>query len=140
MSTDVVYTAVRTFLEAQWTQTGLAWENEAFTPQTDANGNPLPYVSVEIAGNIYHQMSIGTGAPSNDLWREEGHVWLHVFVPTGSGSLTGRQLATALVDLFRGTTLDPAIEFRDISVGLGQPSSEDGAWWELSCSIEWIRN
>lgn len=139
MSTDIAYQAICGFLVANWTATPLEFENINFVPPVDADGVMTPWVSVEIAGNSYAQASIGAEIPSDNLWREEGQLWLHVFVPAGTGSLLARQYARQLVDLFKGLDLDPDIEFRDASVGLGEPGDENGIAWRLSTSIDWIR-
>ncbi len=140
MSTDIVYDAVEAFLVANWTTTPLVFENPQNPyPQPGPDGVPIPWVKVEIAGNVYDQVSIGAGSPADDSWREEGQLWLHVFVPAGSGSRKARQIATALTWLFRGAQLDPDIEFRDMSVGLGEPGDDYGNTWRLSVSIDWFR-
>jgi hypothetical protein len=138
MSSDAVYSAIRAYLEPAWTATPLAWENENFEMPVDGVGNRLPWVAVEITGNLYSQASIGAGSASANLWREEGLLWLHVFVPSGSGSLVARQYARQLADLFRGLSLSAGtLRFRDASIGRGQPGNEDGTVWGLSVSIDW---
>ena len=141
MSSDALHAAIRAHLEANWTSTPLAWENEAFEPPTDGLGNPTPWVMVEIGGDLYAQASIGAGSAAANLWREEGLVWFHVFVAAGTGSALARQHARALVDLFRGLTLaGGAIRFRDASIGRGEPGDEDGKFWRISASVEWQRD
>ena len=141
MSSDTLHAALRAYLEANWTATPLAWENEAFEAPRDALGNPLPWVMVEASGNLCAQASIGAGSAAANLWREEGLVWLHVFVPTGTGSALARQHARALVDLFRGLTLAAGtIRYRDASIGRGEPGSDDGKWWRISAGVEWQRD
>jgi hypothetical protein len=135
MSSDTVYSAVRDFLTDNWTATAIAWENEPFEKPEP----PAPWIMVEVSGDAYDQASIGAGSPSANRWREEGMVWCHVFAPAGSGSLTARQHAAALADLFRGLELPGDIEFRRLSIGLGEPGDEDGNWWRISLSAEWIR-
>jgi hypothetical protein len=138
MSSDVVYSAIKAYLTANWTTTEIAWENENFQSPLSSDGSPTAWVAVEITGNLYSQASIGAGTASGNLWREEGLLWLHIFVPTGSGSLVARQYAKQLADLFRGLSLSgDTLRFRDASIGRGQPGSEDGLYWGLSVSIEW---
>lgn len=137
MSTAAVYSAVRTYLEANWTTTPLRWENETFTIPVDADGVPQPWVDVEITGTEYDQASLGAGTVASNLWREDGMLWLHVMVPSGSGSGVARTHAANLAALFRGLDLDPDIVFRTMSIGLGSPGDDDGNWWRLSLSIEW---
>lgn len=137
MSSAEVYGAVKDYLTAQWTTTPISFENEPFTPPV-ASGAAGAWVAVEVSGTFYDQASIGAETAAANLWREEGQVWLHVFVRTGSGSLVVRQYAKQLVDLFRGLTLlAGTLRFRDASIGRGQPGDEDGNYWVLSCTVDW---
>jgi hypothetical protein len=134
MSSDVVYSAIKNFLTAIWTAVPLVFENENY----DLPDDPSPYVYVEISGNLYAQQSIGATSSVSNLWREQGLLWIHVFVPSGTGSLLARQYAKQIADLFRGKELlSGKLIFRDISIGMGQTADEDGNYWRLSVSIEW---
>jgi hypothetical protein len=129
MASDAVFTAIRTFLEANWSATPLAWPNEHFDPPKQA-----AWVAVEVEGDLLNQIEIG--APGQNAWREEGALLLHVFVPVGTGSLVARQHAKALANLFRGVTTGFVV-FGNASIGVGGPGDEDGLWWELPVSIGW---
>lgn len=133
MSTATVYSAIKTFLDANWTTTSLVYENTA-TPLPDT---PASFVEVEITGNSYAQASIGSGTISGNLWRENGLLWLHVMVPSGTGSLTARTYAETLIKLLRGQEIVTGLTFGEASVGLGDPSTENGNYWRLSISVEW---
>lgn len=136
MSSDTVYTAVHDFLVANWTTTPLVFENENAVPQTDSNGAPVPYVFVEMSGNFYEAASIGTGSDVTNLFREEGLVFIHVFVPSGAGSTLARTYAKTLVDLFRGLELsNGSLRFLQSSIGRGTPGDENGNWWRLGSSV-----
>jgi hypothetical protein len=134
MSSDTVYSAIQAYLTANWAATPLVFENDLYLlPDT-----PVPYVVVEISGQVYGQCSVGAESQTGNLWREDGLLWLHVFVPTGTGSLLARQYTKQLVDLFRGLDLIAgALRFRDASIGLGEAGAEDGNYWRLSASVEW---
>lgn len=133
MTTATAYSAIRAHLEAEWETTPLAWDNEAFDTPDDA-----PWVLVEMTGDIWDQASIGAGDRTANRWQEEGELHLMVNVPFGTGSLTARTHAEALANIFRGLQLG-AIEFRDISIGLGVRGEDRGAWWLLPVRINWIR-
>jgi hypothetical protein len=133
MTTATAYTAIRAHLEANWTTTPLAWDNEEFAPTQDA-----AFVMVQITGDMWDQRSIGAGDRLQNRWEEEGELLLAVIVPTGTGSLLARQHAEALANIYRGLNLGD-IEFRDISIGLGVAADDRGPWWMLPLRINWIR-
>jgi hypothetical protein len=133
MTTATAFSAIRAHLEASWTTTPLAWDNETYSAQADT-----PFVMVQITGDLWDQHSIGAGARLENRWEEEGELLLSVIVPTGTGSLLARQHAEALANIFRGLNLGD-IEFRDISIGLGVAAQDRGPWWLLPIRINWIR-
>lgn len=136
MASGTVYDAIKAYLQAQWSTSPIAWENETFNKPEP----PAPWVMVEIAGDVYAQMSIGADEQADNRWDEEGVLLLHVFVPTGTGASAARGHAKALADLFRGATLlSDSLEFMDASIGMGQPGDDDGMWWRISVSIDWRR-
>lgn len=139
MASDTVYDAIRAHLAARWAATPVAFENEAFVrPVVD--GTPQPFVVLEITGTAYGQQSIGARTQAENRWDEEGQLWLHVFVATGSGGSTVRRYAKQLADLFRGTTLlADTLEFGDASIGMGEPGDEEGAYFRVSVSLDWRR-
>ncbi len=140
MASNVVYDAIKTYLTGAWTTTPTQWENEPEVVKVDTTtGARIPWVMVEMTGTLYGQQSIGAADPVTDnRWDEEGDLWLHVFVPTGSGGQTARTYAKTLVDLFRGTQLaSDHLEFMDATIGMGQPGDEEGLWFRISVKIEW---
>lgn len=141
MASDVVYSAVRTWLEANWSTTTIKWENETFTEPTPTEHPTAPaaFIMVELVGQSYDQMSIGSGTPSAERWAEEGAVLIHCLVQSGAGSLVARQNATALAVLLRGLQLPNDIRFRAMSIGDGGIGDEDGTWWALTLRAEWTR-
>ena len=140
MSTATAFTAIRAHLEANWTATALVFDNEVIATPADASGNDLPFVQVQITGDLWDQASIGAGDRLENRWEETGELLLSVIVPTGTGSLLARQHAEALANIFRGLNLDESnIEFRDISIGLGVAAQDRGSWWLLPMRINWTR-
>lgn len=134
MSSDTVFNAIKVYLDANWTTTALRYENSTLSlPDT-----PISFVFVEISGDIYKQESIGAGTVSSNLWRETGLLWLHVMVPSGTGSATARQYLRQLSEMLRDVELlSGRLTFMDMSIGLGSPGDEDGNYWRLSMSVEW---
>lgn len=131
MATDTVFSAVETFLHANWTSPQLVFENERFPPPA----SKTPFVHVEMASNLWDQASIGSGDPTKNRRDEEGTIWFHVMVPTGTGSSTARASATQLLNLFWGRTLIGTLTFRRAAIGDGQ---ERGGYWAITATLEFI--
>ena len=139
MASSVVFDAIKDYLITNFTTTPLQFENEPAIDTNDpATGLPAPWVQVEMTGTLYGQVSIGAATQATNRWDEEGQLWLHVFVPTGTGGHTARLHAKSLADLFRGTTLSGgSLEFMDAQIGMGEPGDEDGAWFRISLVVDW---
>lgn len=134
MADEVVYGAIKDYLTSAWTTSPIAWENETF----DRPEPPAPWVLFEITGTMYDQESIGDSPQGANRWDMEGVLFLHVLVPKGTGSLTARQQARMLADLFRGLHLiNDNLEFLQASIGEGNPGDQTGAWFRVSVSIDW---
>ncbi len=134
MSTATAYSAIKSYLDANWMTTSLAYENDEYVvPDT-----PTAFVFVEISGQNYARASIGASEFSDNLWREEGSLWLHVMIPSGQGSLVARTYAQSLIDLLRDAELlNGRLVFLDASVGLGEQGQLNGNYWRLTASIDW---
>jgi len=133
MSTGVVYSAIKSFLDANWSDTPLVYEN---TNEPIAD-DPSDFIYVEISGNSYGRASIGS--PDNNLWRENGLLWFHIMIPSGEGSLGARTYAESLIELLRDQQLlSGKLTFQEASVGLGEPGDENGNYWRLSMSVDWV--
>lgn len=135
---DEVFEAIRAYLgdgidtAGAWSDAPLRYPNEAFTPPDG------PWVDFEIEGSLFGQQSIGEHVQADNRWDEEGRIWLHVMVPTGSGGARARGAAKRIAGLFRGKTLlSNQLEFLDASIGAGSPGDENGAWFMISVSIDW---
>lgn len=144
MSSDAVYAAIQARFAAAWNPTPacpVAYENDVFrVPQPAA-----PWLLVELTANLLDQRGIGAGTRTDNLWREVGQLWLHLFVPAGTGSLTARALLSQAVELFRGRDLGD-LTFTSAMIGTGESAQpgergvKDGMWWRLSAAIEWERD
>ncbi|MGE0290270.1 MAG: phage tail terminator-like protein [Bradyrhizobium sp.] len=133
--TDPVFEAIRTHLTSAWTETPIGWPNEAHSFEKASD----PWVLVEYAGTVYGQQSLGAGEQQEEnRWDADGILWMHLFVPVGSGSRNAQGGAKRLAELFRGALLlDDALEFLDAEIGLGEPGADDGKWWRVSVAIGW---
>ncbi len=132
MASGEVYTAVRDYLSASWTSSPIAWENEDFDKPN------APWVMFEMSGDLYAQMSVGAWQGTQNRYDQEGVMYLHVFVPVGTGSLIARQHAKTLADLFRGALLmSDSLEFLDASIGMGQVGDDEGLFYRITVSVDW---
>lgn len=141
MASDVLFSAFKTWLTANWSTTIIAWENEEFTQPTPTSypTAPAAWIEVEFIGSSFDRMSIGAGVGANERWEESGSVMIHCFVQSYSGSLVARQNATSLANMMRGLELSGSIRFRDMSIGSGERGDENGKWWKLTLSADWVR-
>jgi hypothetical protein len=141
MSSDTVFSAFRTWLEANWTTTPIRWENETFTlpAPTSYPAAPAAFLAVEFAGGFYAQQSIGSGTPAAERWTEDGAILVYSLVQSGAGSLVARQNATTLALALRGLTLPGDIRLRSMTIGDGGPGDEDGNWFQLVLRVEFLR-
>ena len=126
------YSAIKAYLQSNWTTTPLRFPNEPLDPLPDA------FVDVEITGTLYSQMSIGASTQAGNRWDEEGILWLHALVAVNTGSETVLEYARSLANLFRGLRLiNDSLEFREAFIGKGQPGHEDGNYYRVSVYINW---
>ncbi|MFC0410942.1 phage tail terminator-like protein [Roseomonas elaeocarpi] len=103
----------------------VAWPNEVFD---DLPEPPAPFVAVEIRGDGAEPYELGGG-----VWREDGSLYLHVMVPTGSGITAGLQLRKAFADGFRG--LPPrTVIYDSFSFDPGS-DDEEGNWHRLTLRV-----
>ncbi len=133
MASDIVYQAVKNFVTSTWTECPVYWENENYDPAEQS-----VWMAVEISGTSYAQESIGAENQGDNRYDEDGILWIHVFVPSGTGSLDARRVAKAAADLFRGARLlGDDLEFMDASIGLGDQGDDEGTTFRISVSIDW---
>lgn len=141
MSSATVYTAIKSFLTANWSATPIQWENETFEiPQpTEYPATPASWLSVEFSGGAYEQMSIGSGSPANERWKEGGSVLIYALVQSGAGTLVCHQHVETLIGLFKGLVLPNGLLIQSMRPGDGGPGDENGNWWQIPLRIHWDR-
>ena len=109
----------------------VAWPNESFTaPQP-----PAPWLDIEFNSAADTPIEIGA-----TTWQEDGALWLHIMLPTGSGLDTALALKDALSVAFRNVT--------DAVTGLvyrgGQSTdpitdgTDDGVYVRLTLAVRYI--
>lgn len=134
MATYSARAAIRGLLSG-WTLAPIIYENET----KPAPGQPDPWVQIELVGNLYDQVSIGSGSPPDNRWEEEGYLLAHVHVPTGTGDLGASAVAESLADFLRGVVLSGNHRFQGMSIGAGDPGDDIGPWWRLTVRADWKR-
>jgi len=135
MSSDIVYAALREFITEIWTETPIAWPNEPFSDPEP----PAPWIMVQMQGADYEQQSIGAETPSANRWVETGSLYVHVFVPVGTGELEATRLARVMAEFLRGIELPGDIQLDGMSIGAGERGDEDGNWWRVSLFAHYQR-
>lgn len=117
---------------AAWSDTDVAFENDAY----DLPDTPAPFVYVEIFGDSYDQDT--SGAPGANMWLERGMTYLHVMVPSGTGSREGRVLANGLLYLFREQSIGE-LHMTEMSIGAGDPGRDFAQYFAVTATITWHR-
>jgi hypothetical protein len=131
MSSPEAYDALVARLRPGWTTTDLVLENEDY----EVASTPTRFVYVEIYGDNYNQESMG--APGANMWLETGVAYLHVMVPTGTGSREARALANSLLYLFREQPT--GLTITEMSIGAGDPSRSFGNYFSIAATLFWTR-
>lgn len=98
--------AVKAALIAGWTTTTIAYQNEVPDPwpPVDGDGWPAGFVYFEMA-TMPGQAIRGVGVPGDHLSQTNGFIYVHVFVPDGTGEATATQYAETIGELFRSKKL-----------------------------------
>lgn len=135
MSSPDAFTVIHDHLVDNWSAIPLAFENDGYEKPSD----PDYFVYVEVVGDFFDQASIGAEPQTDNLWREEGVLYLHVMTPRGAGSLQARTYGKQLANLFRGQEINGVV-FRAISLGGGGAPDEDGNYWPFTVTIDWQRD
>lgn len=136
MSSLEAFDAIKGRITEVWAdETPVVYENEAFpTPN-----KPAPFLYVEIFGTSYEQASLGADPQSQNKWRENGLLLLHMMVPNGSGTSQARIYAKQLAAMFRGQEVSGVV-FRDMSIGASEPGDEDGNYYRMTVRVDWQRD
>lgn len=137
--------AIREKLEADWTTTPIAFQNEA---QPALEGVPA-WVYCEIVQNGSELHTVGT--PGSRSYIDFGLISLHVFVATnqdeGEGINAGLTYAGQLSEIFRNERLYTGTSGYEVRTGLalgasdapsisgGDSASDDGLWFGFTVNI-----
>lgn len=137
MSSPSAFAAFKGVLDTYAAGTGalpVRYENDFVQNLLDEN-TPA-WVYVEIYGDSYNQDTMG--APGANVWEETGAVYLHVMVPSGTGSADARAHANALLNLFREKPVSN-IFMPEMSIGAGDPGRDFPNYFAITATIAWTR-
>ncbi|MBB6011878.1 hypothetical protein HNR59_001223 [Aquamicrobium lusatiense] len=137
MSSPSAFAAFKGVLDTYAAGTGalpVRYENDFVQNLLDEN-TPA-WVYVEIYGDSYNQDTMG--APGANVWEETGAVYLHVMVPSGTGSADARAHANTLLNLFREKPVNN-IFMPEMSIGAGDPGRDFPNYFAITATIAWTR-
>lgn len=133
MSSLVIRDVVKDVLEGWGKATIVEMYNDTAIPPKELQ----PWVAAQFPGGTEEQMSIG--APGSNTWREDGTIFIHYVVPTGTGIRDSLLAAEELRDLFRGKIISGVNFYR-----ADPPSAEKGAtiltggnWYGVSFAVDY---
>ena len=134
--------AIKQRLSDNWTTTQIAFQNETPGepwPPVDVNGSPVAWVYLEVIAATSGLR--GVGLPGSQTWLYEGNIFVHVFVPVGTGTVLANQYAVSIGEIFRAKSF-----YRDESAGAevrtwsprmdgGASAAANGNYFRVSCTI-----
>jgi hypothetical protein len=108
-------------------------------PPKDQAGHLLPYVLAAPQGATGDM--VGVGMPGNHVYRYDGLIHLHVYVPVGAGTADAFAMAVAAGDIFRARKF-----YDDVTDGCyvrswtprvdgGGPGDDDGICYRVTATI-----
>lgn len=127
-------TAIRTLFNTGWAgATPVAYENEKFTPPTDA-----AYASLIVRPDSAFQHEMGS---TQVTFRHPGLIFIMIFSPPDQGNAAGIALADAAADIFRrqsSTFTDGRILYRAPSIT--PIGITDEGYFHINVVIPYIRD
>lgn len=105
------------------------FENNSFEPPTDGKKS-FVYLEV-LPGNSFQQ---SLGSTTLRKYRHIGLIQVHIFTPVNTGTGKAMEYADSIAAIFRGVEFNGVI-CRDVSIGQGEKSDDDGNWWRTTISI-----
>jgi hypothetical protein len=131
--------AIEARLRERWAgRTPVAVRNGPEVRKLDQAGDPQPWVYLEVIGG--DATILGVGRPGDHLTVDDGNIFVHVFVPSGTGTSEATRLAVAAGEIFRTAEFyrdTPGCCVRSWSPRIdgGGSSADDGLWWRVTATI-----
>ena len=123
--------AIRAHFNTEWNSlTPIAWPDVQFTKP---NGT---WVRFSMKNNDGFQASIG--APSSNMFRRRGIVYIQIFQKEGQGSTDARAKADTAADIFIGQVIQ-GIRFYDVNAR--DIGADGNGWyqWQVAAEFEYDR-
>lgn len=112
--------------------TGISWPNETFQ-EPDPTVLTSSWIAVEIASENYEVMDLGAGH-----WAEEGSIYVHIFVISGTGIALQTQIETFVASAFANPVQPTTVlVYRKIDLGMGVSSPDGGNWYNSTVIINY---
>lgn len=132
-ATDVVREAFRAELTTVLTAASITWPVKEVENEYAAAGATTKFIAIEFAGGSEQQLS--TGDSGNNLWREDGTVFVRLYVPINSGKSPVEGYASSIRTAFRDRRFNRT-DGRQIAAKSGPPDTyTDGVRWISSVAI-----
>jgi hypothetical protein len=128
--------AMRARFEGAFNAAPVKYQNE--NPPENPWPPAKPWIYFEV---IQAQTAVrGVGLPGNQAWLTVGHIFIHTYVPTGSGLTDHLALAGKAGGVFRAATFyndepNTKVVCYGPSVQGGGSSSDDGSWFGVTVAI-----
>lgn len=105
---------------------------ETQEPELGDDGVLPSFLAIEIEADGAAPYELG-----NSIWLEDGRLWVHVLIPTGSGITDGLAIRKAVANAFRATPNSGAILWDAFSFPPGGRDESSGNWFRLSLGISY---
>jgi hypothetical protein len=129
------YDAVCTYFGSNWTETRIAGQGLTLSPKPAQNED---WVRFSMDGNLGGQQTLGDPNAGDTVdYRYLGVIIIQCFVPLDAGKLPALQMATRILNLFRGKSVS-TVWFRDFTPQTIGPT-EDG-WYQVNVVGEFVNN
>jgi hypothetical protein len=138
--------AIKARLAAGWSTTPIVHENEDASAYAGVEGQPVPFVLLEIESDAAEQRSIGS--PGSNWFQDSGAIRVTCFVPSGTGTDLALTYAGTIGELFRNAQIElgPGSCVRSWApqVGRGGPAASEnpeGRWYAVAVTtpFEFLR-
>jgi hypothetical protein len=126
VSSPEAFSAVRSLIETNFDLCPVVWPNEGGSADSS-----MPWVYCEVTGVSTRRIELGIGATE-----EVGTIWLHIFVPVGTGTVEQKAIAKTLSRLFL-LARDSPLTFGEQSSAQGEPGDDDGMLWRQTMTVNY---
>lgn len=95
------------------------------------SGVPAPWLLVQMTGGSGRPIELG-----GSIWQDEGQSFIHVMVPTNTGTDAANDIVDQVIAMFRGPPTEPVV-YTVVTADPGGAGSDDGLYWRTSVTADW---